>query len=110
MLLSGNHTVAAFAWRQGAFGIYCWIYFRVAFGSKIRMFCTDGSMAELNMNKKPYCVNAERRSCHFPADCTCGAALPSRMLISNSVRCQFETNVCDGKPCGASAPTGGCAP
>jgi hypothetical protein len=81
-LLKGNHTLAVFARRQ------------------------DGSKVQLN--KKLYCVNEARRSCAFPADCSCGAAPPSRMLISNSVQCSFAGNLCDGKPCSAPTPAGGC--
>ena len=81
-LLVGNHTLAVVARRQ------------------------DGSMFKLN--KKLYCVNHERRTCAFPSDCTCGAPLPSRMLISNSIGCSARANTCDGQPCSATTPVGGC--
>ena len=81
-LLSGNHTLSVSARRQ------------------------DGSMAQLN--KRLYCVNKERLSCHFPEDCSCGAKLPSRLFISNSIACAVDSNTCEGKPCASSDPTGGC--
>lgn len=66
----------------------------------------DGSKFQLN--KGLYCVNEYRSSCSFPADCDCGAPKPARMLISNSIMCDYDSNVCDGQPCSASAPAGGC--
>ena len=51
--------------------------------------------------KSPYvCINKLRRECTFPQDCTCGAALPPRIFISNSLNCTQQNNLCDGgKPC-----------
>jgi hypothetical protein len=83
-LLTGNHTLAVLARRQ------------------------DGS--SVRINEKLLCVNEGRRQCAFPTDCSCGAPLPSRMLVSNSIACQLGSNVCDGKPCTTSEPAGGCKP
>lgn len=85
-LLSGNHTLAVFALRQ------------------------DNSRVMVNKNQKLYCVNHYRQSCAFPQDCSCGAPLPSRLFVSNSVSCLVEGNTCEGKPCTNSEPTNGCLP
>jgi hypothetical protein len=85
-LLSGNHTLAVFARRQ------------------------DNSKVMVNKNQKLYCVNHYRESCAFPQDCSCGAPLPSRLFVSNSVSCLVEGNTCEGKPCTNSEPTNGCVP
>jgi hypothetical protein len=83
-LLSGNHTLAVFARRQ------------------------DGSRVMVNRNQELYCCNHYRQSCAFPQNCSCGAPLPSRLFVSNSVSCVVKGNTCEGKPCSESEPTNGC--
>ena len=82
-LHSGNHTLAVFARRP------------------------DGTLKELSGS--PVCVNKFRRSCGFPDDCMCGAPLPPRLKISNSIMCHAdEDNTCDGATCTFTAA--GCTP
>lgn len=81
-LLAGNHTLAVLAMREN--------------GTKVQI------------NKRLFCSNKERRTCAFPQNCQCGGPLPSRMLISNSVSCSSHSNSCDGKACAPSTPVGGC--
>ena len=72
-LLQGNHTLAVYAHRG------------------------DGSLSELYGS--PKCANKFRRACGAPLDCACGAPLPPRLYISNSIRCSADGNVCDGARC-----------
>lgn len=82
-LLTGNHTLAVFA-RRG-----------------------DGTLQEVHGS--PMCANRFRRSCGFPDDCSCGAPLPPRLKISNSISCHADdSNTCDGQPCTYSSA--GCVP
>ena len=84
-LLDGNHTLAVFARRQ------------------------DGSKIMVNKNGQLYCANHYRQSCYFPENCSCGAKLPSRLFVSNSVHCVVEGNTCEGKACEATEPQQGCS-
>lgn len=80
VLRAGNHTLSAWAVRA------------------------DGSLLELH--NSPVCVNRERTTCTYPQDCACGAPLPPKFSISNSLGCVITGNVCDGKPCKLPDPAG----
>ena len=61
LLQSGNHSVSAWAIRA------------------------DGSHVQLQ--RSPACITNERRTCTFPQDCACGAPLPTKFQLSNSLDC-----------------------
>ena len=52
------------------------------------------------------CISDLRHECSFPQDCECGAPLPPRLFISNSLGCTQSDNICDGKPCGVGGGSG----
>ena len=60
------------------------------------------------------CVGVYRPTCGLPPDwrgahpssCLCETPWPLRLQVSNSIRCQFEHNVCDGAVC--EEDTSGC--